>query len=144
MSYETISYIIYGVLSGLAVLASVVVKILEAKFGKQKVDVAIEEGKKAVEKAVADGKKLTDDTLKEADEYKKAILDGITKAENLKQSTGDEKKLFATLLVDSKVNKFKAFKVTDGQISNDIDMEVAVTKKVNFPAKTSDKAEVKK
>lgn len=113
MSYELISYIVYGAISFLAVILAFVIKFLEAKVGKEKLN----------------------STLSEADKYRKAIVDAITSAEGMfpGADTGKQKKVVATLAVDNVVNGLKKFKPTSEQISKDIDQAVAITREVNFP-----------
>lgn len=111
MSYRDWSYVAYAVICILAVAASVIIKICESKFGKEKVA----------------------ETLTEADKYRKAITEAITSAEEMfpGAGTGKQKKVVATLAVSNAVNALKNYKPTAEQISSDIDTAVAITKEVN-------------
>ena len=111
MSYRDWSYVAYAVICILAVTASVIIKICESKFGKEKVA----------------------ETLTEADKYRKAITEAITSAEEMfpGAGTGKQKKVVATLAVSNAVNALKNYKPTAEQISSDIDTAVAITKEVN-------------
>lgn len=111
MSYRDWSYIAYAVICIFAVAVSVIIKICESKFGKEKVA----------------------ETLTEADKYRKAITEAITSAEEMfpGAGTGKQKKVVATLAVSNAVNALKKYKPTAEQISSDIDTAVAITKKVN-------------
>lgn len=119
ISYEVWSYIIYAGLTALGLIVSIVVKVCEKKFGKAKVQ----------------------ETLTEAETYRKAITEAIESAEKLfpDASTGTAKKTVATLAVTNVVNTLKDYKPTSEQISEDIDTAVAVTKAVN--SKSTEKVE---
>lgn len=111
ISYEVWSYIIYAGLTLLGIIVSVVIKVCEKKFGK----------------------KAVQETLTEAETYRKAITDAIESAEKLfpGASTGEAKKTVATLAVTNVVNTLKDYKPTAEEISEDIDTAIEVTKVVN-------------
>ena len=120
MSYRDWSYVAYAVICILAVAVSVIIKICESKFGKEKVA----------------------ETLTEADKYRKAITEAITSAEEMfpGAGAGKQKKVVATLAVSNAVNTLKNYKPTAEQISSDIDTAVAITKEVNTGYASSSKS----